>query len=142
LNDSAAQYGFDIDLQIDGFENGERISPQMETALYRVIQEAITNVAKYAEASNVSVIVRKTRERILAIVEDDGRGFDAERILASPLAEKKLGLYGMQERMALLDGKMTIESTIGEGTTLYFEVPLNSRPEVPAIEENQDFAGG
>ena len=122
--ESAAHFALDIDLQLDGFSNGERLPSTIENTLYRVIQEGITNVAKHAQARNVSVIVERREDKVLAILEDDGCGFDLEDIMAAPSAERKLGLFGMQERMALVGGTMTVESEPGEGTTLYFEVPL------------------
>ncbi len=123
--DSAQRYGLDIDLNLDGFTDKERLTSAIETTLYRVIQESITNVAKHARAHNVSVILERRDDQVLVIIEDDGCGFDPEEIMQAPAADKKLGLFGMQERMALVNGRMTIETEPGEGTTLYFEVPLN-----------------
>lgn len=122
--ESAERYALDIDLQLTGFSDGERLPPEMENTFFRVIQEGITNVAKHAQARNVSVILERRKDRVLAILEDDGCGFDPESIMTAPSAERKLGLFGMQERMALVEGSMTIESEPGDGTTLYFDVPL------------------
>lgn len=124
--DSAKRYAIDIDLHMEGFEGRERLAPVIENTLYRVVQESITNIAKHARAHNVSVILERWEDRVLAIVEDDGCGFDIAKVLENPMAEKKLGIFGMQERVALLEGKMTIESEPGQGSTLYFEVPLKN----------------
>lgn len=90
--------------------------------MYRIVQEALTNVAKHAGASHVSLILEYRRASLFAIVEDDGRGFSPEAV--SEADGRGLGLFGMQERAALLDGSLTIESRVGEGTTVYVELPL------------------
>jgi signal transduction histidine kinase len=97
---------------------GERLPADAETALYRIVQEALTNIVKHAHASRVSVLLTRHGGTVKAMVEDDGRGFD-------PTAgrEDGVGLLGMRERLALLGGRLEIES--GEaGTTVVAEVPL------------------
>ncbi|CAA7601465.1 Two component system, signal transduction histidine kinase [Acididesulfobacillus acetoxydans] len=140
--ESAERYALDIDLHLDGFAEGERLSPELENTLFRVIQEGITNAAKHARAKNVSVILERREKRILAIVEDDGCGFEPERLKTAASAERKLGLFGMQERMALVEGHMTIESEPGEGTTLYFDVPLPESEGGKQSGEDPDLVGG
>jgi signal transduction histidine kinase len=140
--ESAERFALDIDLHLDGFSDGERLPHPVENTLFRVIQEGITNVAKHARARNVSVILERRESMVLAILEDDGCGFDPESIMNVPSAERKLGLFGMQERMALVEGKMTIESAPGEGTTLYFEVPLTVDKGGRAVGENSDIISG
>jgi signal transduction histidine kinase len=95
-----------------------RLSPETETALYRIVQEALTNVAKHAEARNVSVLLTRKDGSVLAVVEDDGRGL-------APGAEtgEGLGLVGMRERVSLLGGRLVLESAGAVGTTLVAEVP-------------------
>jgi signal transduction histidine kinase len=97
----------------------ERLPPEAETALYRIVQESLTNVAKHAEAGNVSVLLTRNQGGVVAVVEDDGRGLvlDAE-------AGPGLGLVGMRERLALLGGRLTLESAGPRGTTLVAELPL------------------
>ncbi|MBI2997093.1 MAG: GAF domain-containing protein [Deltaproteobacteria bacterium] len=121
--DYTQKMGLHIDLQISGFEES-RVPSTTEIALYRLIQEALTNVAKHAEAKNVSVILRRGDSKVLAIVEDNGKGFHAAEIMASTSEDKKMGLFGMEERAALIGGKLTIESTPGNGTTVFVEVPV------------------
>ena len=121
--DYAEKLGIHIDYQAVGFE-GRRLPPGTETALYRIVQEALTNVAKHAEAKNVSVILRHGEASVRAIVEDDGKGFSAVEVIGSVAKDKKLGLFGMEERAALVGGRLTIESTPGQGTTVVVEVPL------------------
>jgi PAS domain S-box-containing protein len=102
----------------------ERLPPAVEAALYRVIQEALTNAAKHSGARTVNVVLQRRRELVQAIVSDDGCGFDVEATLRTPAARAHLGLHGMRERAALLGGTVTIESTPGEGTTIYVRVPV------------------
>ncbi len=102
----------------------ERLPPAVETALYRIIQEALTNAAKHSGARTANVVLQRRREVVQAIVSDDGCGFDVEGTLRTPAARAHLGLHGMRERAALLDGTVTIESTPGEGTTIYARVPV------------------
>ena len=123
VEDYTQKVGLHIDLQVFGFE-GRRLPPATETALYRLVQEALTNVAKHAEARNVSVILRREGPSGQAIVEDDGKGFNVAEVMGYAAKDKKLGLFGMEERAALVGGKLTIESTPGKGTTVFVEVPL------------------
>jgi two-component system, NarL family, sensor histidine kinase DevS len=97
----------------------ERLPPEIETVLYRMVQEALTNVVKHAGATRVSVVLSKRDDRVTAVVEDDGRGFAPEAA-----RENALGLVGMRERLALLDGTLTVESAPGAGTALVAHVPL------------------
>lgn len=117
------KFGVSADFQASGFE-GKRLPPEVEIAVYRIVQEALTNVAKHSGAKKVSVLMGIRNSSIVAIVEDNGKGFDVRSVLASRTKEKKLGLYGMQERASLIGGVLTIESAIGKGTTIFIEVPL------------------
>jgi signal transduction histidine kinase len=93
-------------------------------SIYRIVQEALTNTAKYAEASAVSVTLERRGATVVAIIEDNGKGFDVKGLLESRSTEGKLGLFGMQERAALIGGRLTIESEPGTGTTVFVEAPL------------------
>jgi signal transduction histidine kinase len=104
--------------------DGERLPSEVETALYRIVQEALTNVARYAQADSVSVLLKNRSNSVVLIVEDDGLGFDVAQFMSSGLRDKKLGLYGMRERASLLGGTLTIESTPGTGTAVFVEIPL------------------
>jgi len=96
----------------------ERLPPDVETALYRIVQEALTNVVKHAQAGVVSIVLARNASAVTVLVEDDGRGFSREG------SGEGLGLLGMGERLALLGGKLRIESRPGAGTTIVAEVPL------------------
>jgi signal transduction histidine kinase len=117
------RYTLAIDFQTVGLE-GVRLPPAVETGLYRIIQEALTNVVQHANAACVSLLLETRVGVIVAVVEDDGRGFEAERLARGELAENWLGLSGMRERAELLGGRLTVESTPGAGTTVFVEVPL------------------
>jgi signal transduction histidine kinase len=87
--------------------------------LYRIAQEALTNVVKHAGATRVSIVLTSRDAGVGVLVEDDGRGFDAAEV-----RDGALGLVGMRERVALLGGTLEIESATGSGTTLAAFVPL------------------
>ncbi|MBC8264395.1 MAG: GAF domain-containing protein [Anaerolineales bacterium] len=112
-----------VDFQVLGL-GGQRLPSQVETALYRIVQEALINVARHARAQSVSLLLENRGSSVVLIVEDDGRGFDVARVMGSHLRERNLGLYGMQERASLLGGTVTIESTPGAGTAVFVEIPL------------------
>jgi signal transduction histidine kinase len=113
------QTGIPVDLQAP--ESDERLSEEVETALYRSVQESLTNVAKHARAHHVSVLVTRRDRRVSAVVEDDGQGFDP----GSP-REGGFGLVGMRERLALVGGRVRIESRgNGSGTTIAVEAPVD-----------------
>ena len=97
----------------------DRLPPEVETALYRIVQESLTNIVKHARATNVSVVLARKSDSVSVVVEDDGVGFEPR--LAR---DGGIGLVGMQERVALLGGRLAIESRPGAGTTFVAEVPL------------------
>lgn len=99
----------------------ERLPPEVETVLYRLVQEALTNVVKHAGAESVSIVLTRRDGGVSAVVEDDGRGFAPAEV-----RDDALGLVGMRERLGLLDGTLAIESTPGAGTTLVAFLPLRS----------------
>ncbi|MGO8697267.1 MAG: sensor histidine kinase [Limisphaerales bacterium] len=98
-----------------------RLPPEL--ALYRIAQEALTNIARHAQAKRVSVLLERRAGCISLIVEDDGQGFNApaEGAFVCP---GRLGLLGMQERVQLAGGTLTIESAPGAGVTLFVRLPL------------------
>ena len=98
-----------------------RLPTEVETTLYRIVQEALSNVVKHAGATHVSVIVGRRGSSVVAIVEDDGVGF-----AAGDVREDALGLLGMRERLALVGGTLEIESADGAGTTVAAQVPAGS----------------
>jgi signal transduction histidine kinase len=95
-----------------------RFSPDVETATYRIVQEALTNVARYAAVDAVAVHASAIDGRLTVVIEDRGRGFDADTELMSANTS---GLSGMRERAVLLGGRLTIESSPGGGTRIRAE---------------------
>lgn len=108
-----------IRVEIESVLGDYRLPSEIETALYRIVQESLTNVVKHARAGSVSVLVTRKSGSVIAVIEDDGRGFDT-----GVGREEGLGLVGMEERVALLNGRLQIESSEGAGTTIVAEVPL------------------
>jgi signal transduction histidine kinase len=102
-----------------GVREDERLPAEVETALYRIVQESLTNVVKHARASRISIVLARKPASASVIVEDDGIGFEPERP-----RDGGLGLVGMRERVGLLGGRIAVESRPGAGTTLVAEVPL------------------
>jgi signal transduction histidine kinase/HAMP domain-containing protein len=103
---------------------GLRLVPAAETAVYRIVQAALTNIAQHAEAQHVSVILQRREGNLVAVVEDDGRGFDPAGVRTRPLG-RRLGLAGMEERAALIGATLTLESTPGAGSSVFLEVPVD-----------------
>jgi PAS domain S-box-containing protein len=121
----SCQHNLTVQLETVGFEH-QRLSPTAETALYRIVQEALTNVARHAQASRVGVLLECRGERLVVIVEDDGLGCDPQAALQSG----RLGLLGIRERAEMLGGSLEMESSPGAGTTLFVEVPyVHSHPD-------------
>jgi signal transduction histidine kinase len=98
---------------------GERLPIAVETALYRVVQEAMTNVVRHAHATRVDVLAQRRDGRVLVMVEDDGVGFEPKLVRHGD----RLGLLGLHERAEALGGILTVESAAGAGTTIVVEVP-------------------
>jgi signal transduction histidine kinase len=97
-----------------------RLPSEVETALYRVVQESLTNIVKHANARNISVSLARRESGVAAVIEDDGAGFDPRAA-----SEEGIGILGMRERLALIDGRLEVESRPGAGTTVVAEVPLS-----------------
>ena len=96
-----------------------RLPPEVETALYRIVQEALANIVKHAEATHVSILLTRKDFSVAAVVEDDGKGFDE-----TDTGDDVLGIVGMRERVGLVGGRLAIESGSGSGTTVAAEVPI------------------
>jgi len=111
-------YPLDVEMVLLGLEN-ERLPGEVEITVYRVVQESLTNVVRHARARKVGVIVERQGDRVKAIIEDDGLGFDVEEALRCG----RLGLLGMRERVEMLNGHFAIESAPGKGTTVFADLP-------------------
>lgn len=114
-------YGLQVDFQVSGLE--QRLPEELETALFRIMQEAITNVVKHAKARQIRVAMVREPGQITGEVKDDGAGFNPVHIVGRTEKERGLGLFGMQERAGLVGGTVQIESTPGRGTRVTVTVP-------------------
>ena len=103
----------------------QRLPQHVESCLFRVVQEAITNIARHAHARHAHIQLRRRNRSLTLLVEDDGTGFDMAEILESADKTRALGLLGMQERVALCGGSLQVESTPGKGTRITAELPLS-----------------
>ena len=106
----------EVDLEIA--MGDERLPADVETTMYRIVQEALTNIAKHAGATRISVLLTRKERAVVVVIEDDGGGFDPDA------ATTGLGLTGMRERVTLLGGRLRVEASRGRGTTVAAEVPL------------------
>ncbi len=118
----------DMDFQYSSLAGQERLASPTEVTLYRIAQEAITNIVRHSNAEQASVVVLQGQDEITLIVEDDGCGFN---ISAVP-SDTRLGLTGMRERATLLGGVFDLESTPGKGTTIRLRIPLNGAEPCPS----------
>jgi signal transduction histidine kinase len=112
---TAERSGLDIQLSV---RSPVALPAEQETAIYRIVQEALTNVIKHAHASSVSIIVMASGSTVRLVIEDDGRGFEPQAV-----RDGALGLVGIRERVLLLDGRFELHSEPGSGTTLMVELP-------------------
>lgn len=131
LRDWSQRHGIRADLEC--LNEATRLPAAIETAVYRIVQEALTNVLKHARAASVSVSVEKRTTEMRVVIEDDGVGFNAEdlrdRSGSDGQAKLRLGLSGIRERLSLLGGTLTLESSPDVGTTLFVTIPVPHHPE-------------
>lgn len=132
---------FEIEVDIH-CEVGSRLPPAIETTVYRIVQEALTNVVKHARARHASIILKLADSSMRAIVEDDGVGFSLRRSAVARQREGRLGLAGMEERAALVGGQLQIESRPGHGTTLFLSIPVSPSENRGSDEEAPPAARG
>jgi len=119
LDNLQENYGIICDLRIEGRE--KRLLPAMEVALFRMIQEGMTNVAKHASSSNADVSLVYQEDWIVVRIRDYGKGFEVNSALTAP--GEHFGLIGMRERVEMFSGHFSIQSTLGKGTTIELSIP-------------------
>ncbi|MBI3941823.1 MAG: GAF domain-containing sensor histidine kinase [Chloroflexi bacterium] len=130
VDEWSARWGIPVKFAVTG---GSRpLSVRIEAGLYRIAQEALTNIARHACASNVSIELVTTLEQVTLAMEDDGRGFDPTQVPAS-----SYGLIGLNERVKLLGGTLELQSWPGSGTALKISIPLITPITQPAVEDKQ-----
>jgi signal transduction histidine kinase len=122
VKDNDQRYKMTIRFRATGFTGERRLPDYVETTIYRIVQEALTNAVRHANAKNLDVILEQRKEKTVIIVEDDGIGFDTRTIGTSG----HLGMMGMQERAQMIGAALTIESEHGCGTIIVMEVPYDN----------------
>jgi signal transduction histidine kinase len=131
IDDYQQRYAIKVDFVFNGMD--ERLPVEMETSIYRIIQESLTNIARHAQASTASVMIDRRRSTVRLIVEDNGVGLDLQAV-----SGKSLGLQGIRERAALFNGRLTIESQPGQGTSLFVELPCDDTLTHPKNGQNHE----
>lgn len=116
---------FGIRITVEGNTSG-RLSPQVEVALYRIAQEALSNTTKHARATHVSIRLQKELHKIHLTITDDGAGFDVQSVMGQK-GRSGLGLIGMRERLIPLRGECIISSSLGKGTEISVLVPMEGK---------------
>jgi PAS domain S-box-containing protein len=122
--DFARLHELRVDLHIGRLIEHPRLDPDQETALYRIVQEALTNVVKHARAHAVSVLLDKRGDSVRLVIEDDGVGVELDPRTGLPAGPKGLGVTGMRERATLLGGTLQLESTPGAGLSVFVTLPV------------------
>lgn len=113
-----------VDFNSARFQNdNQRLPADIEIAIYRVVQEALTNALRHSNATTVSIILEQDDSHVRVIIDDDGEGFDVEKAMSGPIENRRLGLLGMQERIQLVNGEFKIDS--GAGTTIVVTIPFS-----------------
>ena len=121
-DDLEGQLGIKADLRVIGTER--RFMPEAELLLFRIVQEAVSNARRHAQASRVEIIIEYDEGKTRGIIRDDGKGFELPETLGELSRTSKLGLVGMEERARLLGGTLSLKSEPGKGTTVTIEVPI------------------
>ncbi len=113
-----------IRVQLEINDNFGRLAPAVENAMFRIAQEAMTNIIRHSNARSARVLLKRDNSKLMLSVQDDGRGFDIHAVGHAPDTPHRWGLFGIQERVAALEGTFEVESQPGKGTTLQVEIPL------------------
>ena len=114
--------GFAGNLIAEGIS--ERFDTDLETASFRIAQEALTNIAKHGKAHHVEIEMKQNPAELTMSIRDDGMGFDVDRAMAEAVRSKTFGILGMQERVSLLGGSLEFKSVVGKGTTVSARLPI------------------
>jgi signal transduction histidine kinase len=123
-----------LNVRIDADEISDDLPDEHKTCIYRVVQEALNNAARHANARNLQVVVKNEGDRVVFSVRDDGSGFDKRFV-------RGLGLLGMEERVRRLGGDLHIDSEMGRGTTISAKLPLPERASANTHAAHSHIAG-
>jgi PAS domain S-box-containing protein len=122
IDDLARDHKVETSIDIADIDNS--LSQKRQLIVYRIFQEALTNIRRHAQATRISVAIKKEKDNLSFLVEDDGKGFDAKQAIAGNFNEKGLGLASMEERVRMLGGFLDIWSEVGKGTRISFTIPV------------------
>jgi len=139
LADNFAKNNRDIRLTLDLPDIDSLFPQDAQTSIYRILQEALTNLVKHSGAGSASVVIRKEAKSVSFSIEDDGKGFDMTKVKSQDAAERGLGLASMEERVSMLGGSLTLWSEQGKGTRITFSIP--AREEMDHHELLSHYAG-
>ncbi|OIJ13817.1 hypothetical protein BKP35_08550 [Anaerobacillus arseniciselenatis] len=117
------RYSINVLLEVDNPLDINLVN-KAKASIFRIMQEALTNIAKYAQATEINISLQKTHSHLILIIEDNGVGFNVQKEFEQMSSNKNMGLFSMQERTSLLDGNLLIESEQGIGTTIFVRIPL------------------
>jgi PAS domain S-box-containing protein len=124
VDQQSQRTGVRVEFTSDSLDPDLRFSSELETACFRIAQEALTNVTRHARAKTVTVRLSRNRDYLILLVEDDGAGFDIEALKGEALTNATLGLRGMQERAHAVGGRVKIDSETHKGTQVFVELPI------------------
>ncbi|HET7461984.1 MAG TPA: PAS domain S-box protein [Longimicrobium sp.] len=133
LEEWSRRYGVACDYQPLNVDD-QRFEPEVETTLFRAVQEGLTNVARHAGARTVTLVLERRPGTVGVILEDDGAGFDVEPAMEAAARARRMGLPGLRERVELLGGTLEVESAPGSGTTLFVRLPDLGTPVARGME--------
>ncbi len=141
LKEYQQKCSIEVEFQATGLK--ERLPAEMETALYRIVQECLTNTARHSHARKATVILREEAEDVTGTIVDNGYGFDYAALLKARSQERSmgrgLGLTGMEERAVLLNGELEIHTAPGEGTRVEVRIPLPKREKEPRPKKTDEL---
>jgi len=123
IDDLAKDHKIETSLDIADIDNS--LSQKRQLIVYRIFQEALTNIRRHAQATHISVVIKKEKDSLSFLVEDDGKGFDVKQVTMRDSGEKGLGLAAIEERVRMLDGSLDIWSEVGKGTRISFTIPVS-----------------
>jgi signal transduction histidine kinase len=123
------KHGPCLKISIEAEDIDHLVGKNAHIILYRIFQEALTNVEKHAQATLLSIAIKKEEKKIIFSVEDDGKGFNLSEVMTRNSTEKGLGLATLKERVRMLGGSLNLRSKEGRGTRISFSIPLEKGPE-------------
>ncbi len=124
FDEFGALHGIEFSLDLDDVV--DLLSPQAQIIVYRILQESLTNIGKYSQATRITISLKRENDKVSLCVEDNGKGFDLEQFRALDVAKRGLGLAAMEERVRMLGGILEIQSQIGVGTIISFKIPVQT----------------